>query len=126
MLAAGFLSVVLYRRRCPAVRLTPGLGARLGALTGALGFVALAVMLALWTAFRSSKAIHDTLLSYIQLYGARSADPHLPEVLELFNTPGGFIFIMILILIITLAAFVIFSTLGGALGAYMLHRKDRL
>ena len=42
MLAAGFLSVVLYRRRCPAVHLTAGMGARLGALTGGLGFAALA------------------------------------------------------------------------------------
>jgi hypothetical protein len=125
MLAAGFLSVVLYRRRCPLTRLTAGLGARLGALTGGMGFGVLAALLALWTAFRSSKAIHDTLLNYIQLYGARSSDPHLPQVLELFNTPAGFIFIMILTLIITLAAFVLFSTLGGALGAYMLHRKDR-
>ena len=38
MLAAGFLSVMLYRRRCPATHVTAGMGARLGALTGGLGF----------------------------------------------------------------------------------------
>jgi hypothetical protein len=125
MLAAGFLSVVLYRRRCPTTRLTAGMGARLGALTGGLGFSALAVILALWTAFRSSKAIHDALLNYVQQYAARSSDPHMPQVLELFNTPAGFTFIMILTLVMTLAAFLIFSSLGGALAAFLLHRKDQ-
>jgi hypothetical protein len=126
MLAAGFLSVVLYRRRCPAAHLTAGMGARLGALTGGLGFAALAAILALWTTFRSGKQIHDALLNYIQQYAARSSDPHMPQVLELFNTPAGFTFIMILTLIMTLLAFLIFSSLGGALGAFLLHRKERL
>ena len=126
MLAAGFLSVVLYHRRCPATPLTAGMGARLGALTGGLGFGTLAAILALWTLFRSGRQIHDALLNYIQQYAARSSDPHMPQVLELFNTPAGFTFIMILTLLMTLVAFVIFSGLGGALGAFLLHRKERL
>jgi len=125
MLAAGFLSVVLYRRRCPATYLTAGMGARLGALTGALGFGVLAAILALWTAVRSGKEIHDALLNYIQQYAARSSDPHMQQVMEIFNTPEGFTFIMILTLIMTLIAFTIFSSLGGAVGAFLLHRKDR-
>jgi hypothetical protein len=123
MFAAGFLCVVLYRRRCPATHLTAGMGARLGALTGALGFGVLAAMLALWTAFRSGKEIHDGLLNYIQQYASHSSDPHMQQVLELFNTPEGFTFIMILTLIMTLVAFTIFSSLGGAIGAFLLHRK---
>ncbi len=126
MLAAGFLSVVLYRRRCPTTHVTAGMGARLGALTGVLGFGAVAVMLAMWTAFRSGKEIHDALQNYIQQYAAHSSDPHMQQVLELFNTPEGFTFIMILSLIMTLAAFLIFSSLGGAIGAFLLHRKERL
>jgi hypothetical protein len=125
MLAAGFLSVVLYRRRCPATHLTAGMGARLGALTGALGFGVLAAILALWTAVRSGKEIHDALLNYIQQYAAHSSDPHMQQVMEIFNTPEGFTFIMILTLIMTLIAFTIFSSLGGAVGAFLLYRKDR-
>jgi len=125
MLAGGFLSVVLYRRRCPATNVTVGMGARLGALTGALGFGAVAATLALWTAFRSGKEIHDAFLTYVQQNTAQSSDPRMQQVLELFNTPEGFTFIMIFSLIVTLAAFLIFSSLGGALGAFLLHRKDR-
>jgi hypothetical protein len=126
MFAAGFLSVVLYRRRCPATHLGTGVGARLGALTGALGFAALAAILALWTAFRSGKEIHDALLNYIQQYAAHSSDPHMQQVLELFNTPEGFTFVMILTLIMTLIAFTIFSSVGGAIGAFLLQRKERM
>jgi hypothetical protein len=126
MLAAGFLAVVFYRRRCPAAHVTPGMGARLGAFAGALGFAALALALALWTAFRSGKEIHDAFLNYIQQNPATSSDPRLQQVVELFNTPEGFTFIMILSLIMTLIAFTIFSSLGGAIGAFLLHRKERM
>lgn len=124
MLAAGFLSVVLYRRRCPATHVTAGMGARLGALTGVLGFGAVAATLALWTAFRSGREIHDAFLNYIQQSAAQSSDPHVQQVLELFNTPEGFTFIMIFSLVATLVAFTIFSSLGGAIGAFLLHRKE--
>lgn len=126
MFAAGFLCVLVYRRRCPGTNLTAGMGARLGALTGGLGFGVLAMILALWTAFRSGKEIHDALLHYLQQYAAHSSDPHMQQVLELFNTSEGFTFIMIMTLIMTLIAFLIFSSLGGAIGAFLLHHKERL
>jgi hypothetical protein len=126
MLAAGFLSVVLYRRRCPATHITAGMGARLGALTGGLGFGVLAAILALWTAFRSAKEIHDAFLNYIQQNAAHTSDPRMQQVIDLFNTPDGFTFIMVLTLIMTLIAFLMFSSLGGAVGAFLLYRKDRL
>jgi hypothetical protein len=126
MLAAGFLSVVLYRRRCPATHITAGMGARLGALTGGLGFGVLAAILALWTALRSGKEIHDAFLNYIQQNAAHTSDPRMQQVIDLFNTPDGFTFIMVLSLIMTLVAFLIFSSLGGAVGAFLLHRKDHL
>jgi len=125
MFAAGFLSVVLYRRRCPATHITAGMGARLGALTGGIGFGVLAAILALWTAFRSAKEIHDAFLNYIQQNAAHTSDPRMQQVIDLFNTPDGFTFIMVLTLIMTLVAFLIFSSLGGAVGAFLLHRKDR-
>ena len=125
MLAAGFLSVVLYRWRCPAVRITAGIGARLGAFTGALGFAVVGVTLALWTAFRSGKEIHDAFLAYIQQNAGQSSDPRFQQVLDLFNTPGGFTLIMIFSLIMTLIAFLIFSSVGGAICAFLLHRKEQ-
>lgn len=125
MVAAGFLSVVLYRRRNPGIHLTAGRGAGLGALTGALGFGALSIILALVAAFRSAKEIHDALLRTIQQYAAHSSDPHMQQVLELFNSQEGFVVIMILSFAMTFVAFLIFSSLGGAIGAFLLYRKER-
>jgi hypothetical protein len=85
----------------------------------------LAAILALWTAFRSAKEIHDAFLNYIQQNAAHTSDPRMQQVIDLFNTPDGFTFIMVLTLIMTLVAFLIFSSLGGAVGAFLLHRKDR-
>jgi hypothetical protein len=125
MVAAGFLSAVLYRRRNPGIHLTAGRGARLGAITGMLGFGALAVIVALAAAFRSGKEIHDALFHTIQQYAAHSADPRMQQVLDLFNTPEGFTTIMILSFAMTFVAFLLFSSLGGAIGAFLLYRKER-
>jgi hypothetical protein len=125
-LPAGVLCVVLYRRRCPMIELTAGMGARLGALTGALGFAVLAAILALWAAFRSGREIHDTILNYLQQYAAASADPRMQQIIELLKTPEGFSFFMILTLMMTLIAFLLFSTVGGAIGTFVPRRKPRL
>jgi len=126
MLAAGFLCVVLYRRRCPLAHVTAGMGARLGALTGALGFAVVGVTLALWTVFRSGKDIHDAFVTYIQQSAGQSGDPRFQQVIDLLNTPDGFTLIMIFTLLMTLVAFAIFGSIGGAIGAFLLHRKERL
>jgi hypothetical protein len=125
MVAAGFLSVVLYRRRNPGIHLTAGKGARLGALTGTLGFGVLAIILALVAAFQSGTEIRDTLLRTIQQYAAHSTDPHIQQVLDLAKTPEGFTFIMILSFAMTFVAFLMFSSLGAAIGAFLLYRKER-
>jgi ABC-type transport system involved in multi-copper enzyme maturation permease subunit len=98
----------------------------MGALTGGLGFCVLATMLALWTALRSGKEVHDNILTYLQQFAAHSSDPRMQQLLDLLNTPEGFAFFIILTLVMTLVAFLIFSTLGGAIGAFLLNRKERL
>ena len=125
MLAAGFLCVVLYRRRCPAAHVTAGMGARLGAVTGALGFGVVAAILGLWTTFRSGREIHDAFLNYIQQSASQSSDPRMQQVLDLFNTPEGFIFVMTFSLIVTLVAFMILASVGGAIGAFLLRHKGQ-
>jgi hypothetical protein len=125
-LPAGFLSVVLYRRRCPTTQLTVGMGARLGALAGGLGFGAVAAIIALWAAIRSATEIHDTILAFLQQYAATSADPRTQQVLELLKTPDGFTFFVIFTLIVNLIGFLMFSTVGGVIGTFLPHRKLRL
>ncbi|MGA8154379.1 MAG: hypothetical protein WB952_25775 [Terriglobales bacterium] len=125
MLAAGFLCVLLYRRRCQMAQVTPGMGARLGALTGALGFAIPAAILGLAAAAGLGRQIQETFLKVLQEYAARSSDPHVQELLTLSKTPDGFALLMTLFMVMTLVAFLIFSSLGGVLGALLLRPKDR-
>ena len=125
MLVAGFLSVLVYRRRSRVTNLTASTGAKLGALTGVLGFGVVAAILAALAAVRSGEQIRGFVLKLLQDYAARSSDPRVLQVMEMFKTPEGFTLLVILSLIMTLIAFLIFSSVGGAIGAALLYRKDR-
>ena len=126
LLAAGFLCVLFYRRRSRAGLVTPGMGARLGALTGALGFGILAAILALAAALGQWQEVQDTCRKALQDYAAHSSDPHVSQLIDLSKTPEGFTLLMTVLLAMTLVAFLICSSVGGALGALLLHRKDRM
>jgi len=125
MLAAGFLAVVFYRRRVPAANLRPGKGARLGAVSGALGFGIFAIVTSIqMIIFHSGDQLRAQLLEALQQSASRTSDPQAQQVLDYFRTPPGLVLIMIMGLIFMFFAFVLFSALGGALGAALLRRRD--
>ena len=126
MLASGALAVMFYRRRNPVANVTPGMGARLGALSGALGFGIFAIFTAIeMLIFRSGGQLRDALLQAIQQSAARSSDPQAQQVLEYLKSPQGLALMMVLGFIMMGLAFLIFSSLGGALAAALMRRKDR-
>ncbi len=127
MIAAGVLSVLFYRRRNPASNLTPAMGARLGAVSGTLGFGIFAIFSALGTLlFHSGGELRASLLQAVEQSAARSSDPQAQQVIEYLKTPPGLALMMGLALAVVLVAFLILSSLGGAVGAAMMRRKDRL
>jgi hypothetical protein len=126
MLAAGALSVVLYRRRNPGADLTPGIGARLGAASGAVGFSIFGMVSAFAMVVSHSGAqLRATLLDAIQQSAARNSDPQAQEIVQWFKTPTGLAFMLCAALAFMLAAFVIFSSLGGAATAALLRKRDQ-
>jgi hypothetical protein len=127
-LSAGFLSVLLYRRRNPAFNPTPGMGAKLGAVSGALAFAFLTAFLVLWaTIFRTAGQIRQTVMEAVEQSAARSSNPpQAQQALEFLKTPAGFVVMMVVVLITMFVVFLIFSSVGGAIGAVLLRRKDRL
>lgn len=126
MLAAGALSVMFYRRQNPIASVTPGMGARLGALSGAFGFGTFSIFTAIeMLIFHSGGKLRDALLQAIQQSAARNSDPQAQQVLEYLKSPQGLALMMVLGLIMMGLAFLIFSSLGGALAGALLRRKDR-
>lgn len=124
MLAAGFLSVYFYHRRNPLIGLTVGLGARLGAISGALGFGILGIVSAVATFVSHSAAeIRLIMLKAVQEYVSRNADPQMQQVLEFYNSRQGFILMLVLGSIMMLILFLALSSMGGIIGAAVLRRR---
>jgi hypothetical protein len=125
MLIGGSLSVVFYRRRIPVANITPGMGARLGMLSGILGACIFAVLLSLGTLlFHAWDTIRGKLMEIVEQTAARNSDPQTLQALEFFKSPQGIMMLLSMALLGTLLAFVIFSGLGGALGAVLLQKKE--
>ena len=126
MLATGALSVLFYRRRNPVANLTPGMGARLGAASGALGFGIFAIFTAVEVlVFHSGGDLHTALIQAVQQSAYRTSDPQALQLLEYLKSPPGLALVMAAGFAVMLAAFLVFSTIGGAVGAFLLRRKNR-
>ena len=120
MLIGGSLSVVFYRRRVPAARVTPGMGARLGMVTGVVGSGILAIVLAVRTLLSHGwDSVREDLIAGVEQAAARNPGPQAHQVVEFLKSPQGVVLLLIMALI-TLVIFVVFSGLGGALGAALL------
>jgi hypothetical protein len=127
LIGAGVLSVVFYRRRSPASNLTPAMGARLGAVSGTLGFGIFAIFSAVGTwVFHNGSELRTAMLDAIEQSAARSADPQVQKAFEYLKTPPGLALMMALSLVMVLAAFLILSSVGGAIGAALTRRKDQM
>jgi hypothetical protein len=125
MLIGGSLSVVFYRRRVPVANVTPGMGARLGMVSGILGGGIFAALLSVGTTlFHAWDSVRAKLIEVVEQTAARNTDPQTQQALEFFKSPDGIVLLLTTALIGALIAFVIFSGLGGALGAAFLRRKE--
>jgi hypothetical protein len=125
MLASGTLSVIFYRRRT-RVDITAGAGAKLGAVTGLLGFSIFAIFTAAEVQlFHKGGELRALLIEAVRQTAARSPDAQSQQVMQYLQTPAGLAVVMGLGLAVMLVAFLAFSSLGGALGAVLFRRKNR-
>jgi hypothetical protein len=129
LLGAGALSVFLYQRRVPSAFVTPGMGMRIGAVSGVVGFVASTF----WMVFRFAKdnqEFRSALQEQMEKSIAANPDPRAQDIMRQFmnnlNTPQGLATFFVLILVVVAIAFVVFSAAGGALGAAMFARRRDL
>lgn len=127
MLTSGFLSVYFYRRRNPFSNLTAGIGALLGVLSGIFGTVLFAIpCILLIFIVRSGGDGRAAIVAAFQQQVARSSDPHAQQFLEYLKTPEGFTLMMTVGIVAMLVFFLVLSSLGGAIAATLLRRRQRL
>lgn len=129
LLGAGALAVWLYQRRAPVVTVTSGMGMRIGAVSGAVGYAVSTI----WTVVRftsNSQEFRTALQEQMDKSVASNPDPRTQEMLRQFmanlNTPQGLATFFVLTLAIMGIVFVIFGAAGGALGASMFARRRDL
>ncbi len=97
----------------------------MGRVGGILGGGILPALLSIGTVvLRAWDSIRAKLIGIVEQTAARNPDPQTQQALEFFKSPEGIVLLLTTALIGTLMAFVIFSGLGGALGAALLRRKE--
>ncbi len=124
MLGAGFVCVNLYRRQVPGTVITPGMGMKLGALSGAIGFVINAIVTtADYVGRRGSGEFQRKMQEQMKKQMAGTPDPKMQEAMQRMvdwmSTPQGAATMIILVLIFMGIVFVLLTAAGGALGASM-------
>jgi hypothetical protein len=123
---AGYLSVRLYQRRTGNIALSSGIGARLGALSGLLGFVFFIVLISLEVlVFHSGADLHNAMIDVVQQSISRTSDAQARQALEYFKTPAGLAVVMSMGLTLMFLVFLVLSTMGGVIGSAILRRKPR-
>jgi hypothetical protein len=129
MLGAGGFAVWLYQRRIPGVIVTPGMGMRMGALSGAVGFFVTAI----WWVFlfaKDSQQLRSAFAEQMEKSMAQNPDPHAQEVgrqvINYMSSPEGMATFFIAGLVVMAIIYVVFCAAGGALGASMFARRRNL
>lgn len=129
MLGGGALAVSFYRRRS-STDVTSGMGARLGAATGVLGFFIFAGLNAILifieiVVFHMGAQIRSEMRQALEQSAARNPDPQVQAMVQWMMSPQGFATIVTIGMLLFFMAFVLFCTAGGALGASLFGKRAR-
>ena len=128
MLGAGALSVSMYQKRVPGTLITPGMGMKVGALAGVIGFALNAVLTTVsFLTFRARGDFRQAMEEQMQRQMSSNNDPKVQEMMqrmvEWIATPQGVATLIVISLLVLAVMFVLFCAAGGALGASMFARR---
>jgi len=117
ILVAGALAVRFYRRRHPETALTPGMGMRLGVVSGLLGFFFYSVPQALRLVFfHLGSSVREAMQKAIEQSAAQSPDPRAQEMMRNLMSPSALAAFITILVVLFFLVFLVLASLGGALG----------
>ena len=119
----GAFATYLYSRRYPA-GLTPGMGARLGLVTGFLFALLVSAYTALLFAMNRQK-MFDEVSQRLKDAAAQNPSPQTDALLKQVSTPEGMIAILVVGAIFLAFLSLALCAAGGAVGAAMNNRSQR-
>jgi hypothetical protein len=119
----GAAAVLVYRWRARNARLTPAVGAKVGAASGGFGFAFVAIVTVATYVYHSDE-LRKAMGEAINQMTSRGSDPQAAQqALELLKSQEGLGFFVAFGLSMLLIIFVIASSVGGALCASWLRRR---
>jgi hypothetical protein len=125
MLGGGMLAVVIYRRRQQLGFMSAGMGARLGAMAGLMGFVIFGLLsLVQMLAMRGTGQLRAALEQALKTSAAHSGNPEAQQMVQQFLTPEGMRLLLALGIVLMLVLFVALSSLGGAIAATVVGKRQ--
>ena len=123
---AGALTVSMYQRRVPGALIRPGMGMRIGALAGVFAFIITAIMSTVLFTTEGDQ-LRKVMQDQMRASMAKAPDPRSAEIMQQFinklGTPEGLATMFLWILVVIAIVFLLFSAVGGALGASFSSRK---
>jgi len=124
---AGLLAVELYGRKVPERRISPGVGAGIGLLTGFFGFLMFslpALPYTLWdVAHHPDPALTQQLHAQLDAAMRSNPTPQAQQVVQYLLSPSGLIVIVITSFVFLLILTLALSAIGGAIGANLANRR---
>ena len=125
ILGAGGVAVRFYRRRRPQVPIYPGMGARLGAVCGLLGFFFYSVPQVLRLVFfHFGGSVREAMRKAIEQSAAQSPDPKAQEMMRNLMSPGALAAFITVLVVLFLLIFLVLACLGGAIGVSLGGNKQ--
>ena len=126
MLSVGFLAAIFFRQSNPGMPVRPGTAAKVGALAGLLWFAISSIAATLFTiVLHKGPEIRSQILEKLQLAAPQTTDPQVIAMFNRLKSPEGLEFLMIASLVVAFLAAMVLGSLGGALGGFLLGRRDR-
>lgn len=129
IVAGGGIAVAIYHRRAHPGHLRPGMGFRIGAVAGAMGFVfnLLLNLISLLTP-TGRGLLREYVKKSMDNALASNPDPaqaeQIRKISEQLNTPAGLAILFIVAMIIGGVLLIILSGFGGSIGAYLFGKHE--
>ncbi len=129
MLVGGWICVSLYRRRTAVLTIPATIGAKLGALTGVIGFVYVSALLSIVVSvevygLKNGDQLRSALVARIE-QAAASNPSGAQAFLQMLQTPDGIVTLIISVLFMLFLLSLLLGCAGGVFGAAFGRQKIR-